>query len=495
MTADNRLDSIFGIAEQFSRIEAFAASSDEVCLGAHRLEGNYYGDAGYRAQLSMTRAGFPCSPLRNVANVFWPGSCGSYSEFHRTYVEDRDAGVLFLTTADMLQGRFDSPRYISRVLSFAGLKIQPGCMLISGSGTIGNTVIATDDFAGAYVSHDAFRVTPNNHNDLGMLYCFLQSNAGQFLLTRNKSGGVVEHIYEHDLNTLVVPMLPYPLRKELTRLIDDSCKLRVNSNRLRDEAETAVAHQNYLDQIELRSNELSFATQANEVTVAGEGRYKGAIRLDVTAHHPQTVEIRRKIAKRPHKTLGAVAEVLYIGKVFRNFIDDETRGVPLVSGKDLVQYRFKAHKVLSILDKNHIDKCRVKRGWILLSRSGNVGRTAMVHRNYEGYVASEHILRICPHTEVIDPYYLCAFLSSSYGQLQLKALQYGSVIITMSKEQLGSVVVPIPKDKGESIGNLVRAAYDSQAEARASEDRAISLFEEAIRRGRSYVEAEWGAEY
>src|SRR5581483_1117590 len=105
MTVEDPLASAFGIAEQFSRIEAFAASSEEVCSGAHRLEGNYYGDAGYRAKQSMLRAGFPCGPLQDVATVFWPGSCGSYSEFHRTYVDDKDAGVLFLSTADMLQTR------------------------------------------------------------------------------------------------------------------------------------------------------------------------------------------------------------------------------------------------------------------------------------------------------------------------------------------------------------------------------------------------------
>jgi len=72
---------------------------------------------------------------------------------------------------------------------------------------------------------------------------------------------------------------------------------------------------------------------------------------------------------------------------------------------------------------------------------------------------------------------------------------YGSVIPRLREFQFDSIAIRVPDDKGEAIDAIITTAFDLRAKARAAEDQAISLLEEAITRGRSYVEAEWGTEY
>ena len=504
MTGESQTNAAFAIAEEFSQIEAFAASSEEVCSGAHRLEGIFYGDAGYRAKQAMIRAGFPAAQLSEVACVYWPGSCGSYSEFHRTYVDDKEAGVLFLTTADMLQARFDSPRYVSRALTFSGLKVTPGCILISGSGTIGNTVIATEEFAGAYVSHDAFRVTPKCSGDLGLLYCYLQSEAGQFLLTRNKSGGVIEHIYEHDLNTLSIPVLPRNLRHELTRLIDKSCSLRVNANRILDDAQEQLQRCCYLPDIKSFTpkpalNEESSAEMfiASSKARFSEGRGFGELRLDAAYHTPAAMSLRRSILSSD----GGV-ELRHVAKSIRRsalrqrtYVDERVLGVPLIGGKELMHWRQNGTKFLSKALTRNLAKEVVGEDWTLVTCGGTLGRTMFVHRNFEGWCASEHVMRIAPDQVKCFPGFVYAFMASPYGQVQIAQRIHGSVISQIRDFEIGTIAIRIPQDKGELVHDSVVSAFDLRADARIEEERAIRLFEEAVRRGRAYVEAEWGTEY
>src|SRR5262249_11428883 len=138
--------------------------------------------------------------------------------------------------------------------------------------------------------------------DLGMLYCFFQSQAGQFLLTRNKSGGVVEHIYEHDLNTLNVPLLPRAFREELNLLIVKSCDLRVKANRMLDDAQEQVQRSCYLPHLKSFAPTPSFGIDsAAEMFVASaNARFPashgfGEIRLDATYHHPLAIAITKYI--------------------------------------------------------------------------------------------------------------------------------------------------------------------------------------------------------
>ena len=108
---------------------------------------------------------------------------------------------------------------------------------------------------------------------------------------------------------------------------------------------------------------------------------------------------------------------------------------------------------------------------------------------------SQDVMRVIPDPTQVFPGFLYAFLASPFGQVQIMQRGYGSIIPRLREFQFHSIAVRVPDDRGEAIHDTVVRAFDLRAEARASEDRAISLLEDSVRRGRTYVEAEWGAEY
>ena len=458
-----------------------------------RFEAGFFASEGYRAVDAMHHSGFDVETIGDYSQVRW------FGPFARKYVTDPNHGCPFLTSSTMMEARPRAEKLVSikHTKHLEALKIYENDILISCSGTIGNSVLCTKDVDGWACSQDAIRVTVNEPDHLGMVYCFLQSPIGQFLIQKSQTGSVVRHIYEADVTGLPIPRLPRALREVLTHLIKKASSLRVEANRLLNEAEEAVyAHtltkrpssKQNIDGPEVSSESLR--------RLRSTGEYKGNLRLDATAFRPATQKLRYSLIDSGSESLGKlVSEVLYIGKVYRIPIDDADRGAHLLSGKDLVFIRPEKDKVLSVLNSAHIRRCLLKRGMILVSRSGTPGRVSIVHRNYEGFVGSEHILRIVPNDNRLDPYYLYAFLSCEAGQQLMGSLVYGSVILTLSKEQLESIPVPIPPDGGRTIGNLTRNAFDARADAEEAEDQAFNLFMTAVTQGRNKIESEWGGEY
>ena len=97
----------------------------------------------------------------------------------------------------MMAAKLAPRNFLSTALTpnWSDFWFDEGTILVSCSGTIGNVAICTRDFHQVAVSQHAIRVDPTADIDRGVLYAFLLSELGQFLITRNKSGSVIESIY------------------------------------------------------------------------------------------------------------------------------------------------------------------------------------------------------------------------------------------------------------------------------------------------------------
>jgi type I restriction enzyme S subunit len=195
-------------------------------------------------------------------------------------------------------------------------------------------------------------------------------------------------------------------------------------------------------------------------------------------------------------TLGSVLQGVRNSSLRKRiYVENAAQGVPLIGGKQLMQWRQMGVKFLSKALTRNLSKETLQEGWTVVSCGGTLGRALYVHRNIDGWAASQHVMRLIPDKSKVFPGFLYAFIASPYGQAQILQRLYGSVISEIRDFQFKTIAVRVPADKGEAIHDTVVQAFDVRADARAAEDQAIGLFEEALRRGRSNVEAEWGAEY
>ena len=126
----------------------------------------------------------------------------------------------------------------------------------------------------------------------------------------------------------------------------------------------------------------------------------------------------------------------------------------------------------------------VKKNWLLVTCSGTIGRLALVSEYWYGWTATNHLLRIIPDEDKINPGYLTAFLLSTYGQVQFQRLSYGGVVdeIGEAGELFNEILILKPKDKTieEKIGSLVVSAYTKKDKANQIEQEAIKQLEKTL---------------
>ncbi|MEI2583848.1 restriction endonuclease subunit S [Scytonema sp. PRP1] len=138
-------------------------------------------------------------------------------------------------------------------------------------------------------------------------------------------------------------------------------------------------------------------------------------------------------------------------------------------------------KYISNTKTNKIERWIIKSGWVLVTCSGTIGRVAVSSYHQDGWAASQHILRIIPQENVTHPGFLAAFLSTPYGQHQLKAKIYGGVVDELTAEDTEMILIPdVRYSEQLGIGETVVRVYELRDEANALEDEAIAELEAII---------------
>lgn len=487
---------VFGLLKPYSKADIFVRPASAVLRGARRLEAGFYGSAGYRALKAMEKSGFKIGRVGDVAGVRW------FGPFARTYVEDPSAGIPFLSSSEMLSAMLAPKNCLSKALTpnLDRLLVGEGTILVSCSGTIGNVAIGTKDYDGFAVSQHAIRVDPINDVDRGMLYVFLLSELGQFLVTRNKSGSVIESIYANDIESLPLLSLPRRLKQEISERIQQACDLRVKANATLLEADAQITE---VANPRLGSRTLSpknrpvpcFVPSASEVYRARES--EGYARLDSAYYEPSILELRDRLrAAGAVRLTEVVLGVVLIGKTFVKGVQkvDGNFGIPYFTGKELFKNRPLPETFITCRRRAVIDRLIVRRGMTLITCAGTVGKVMYVSRALDGSAVTHDAIRVVPGTDLHSGY-VYAYLASPVGHSQLVRCTYGSVIPRLYRTHVEGILIPRLKDGGSEIGRLVDQAFDLRDKALEIENAAVETFLATLKRGRSAVEQEWGKEY
>ncbi len=480
----------------YSKADVFVRPASAIRAGALRLEAGFYGSQGYRAVQAMEDSGFQIERVGQHAKVHW------FGPFSRTYVNDPAHGTPFLSSSDMMAARLETQNYLSNALTrdLSRLMVAEGTILVSCSGTIGNVCYCTSDYNGHAVSQHAIRVDALEQEYRGLLYVYLLSGLGRFLITRNKSGSVIESIYAEDVERLPLPLLPKRLRQRINEDIVKTSRLRVEANRLLKEAERRVQMDFGLPDINTfqqgldNGHAITFSINAADKLCVGEF---GQLRLDATFHSLTVERIRDAITARSKGArVKDVAQGVYRSSLrMRHYVDEKEYGIPMIGGKQMMHTRPEGIKHLSSLLTRNIKHEKILPGTCLVTCGGTVGRALYAHRNYEGWVASEHIMKIVPNKDIVAPGYLYAFMASPFGSKLIEALMHGSVIPQIRDFEFGDMPICVPIDRGYAIHDLVEQAFDLRADAKDKEDGALDLFMSAVQSGKLVTEQKWGWEY
>ena len=205
---------------------------------------------------------------------------------------------------------------------------------------------------------------------------------------------------------------------------------------------------------------------------------EGGRRLDCNPYMSGALEAREKLKElsvtKDRLENVVIPKGIYKGKLLKRiFISSRENGTLFLTTSGMMKADLSNEPLLVKTIANSDLGCFVKKGMILVSAAGMIGRMTYCGRMHEGAFACSDILKIMADENRIQPGYLYAFLSSKYGLPLLTSGTYGAIIQHINEEHVAPI--PIPRFSNElesSIANFIDSAAESRSES-------VRLLEEA----------------
>lgn len=158
--------------------------------------------------------------------------------------------------------------------------------------------------------------------------------------------------------------------------------------------------------------------------------------------------------------------IFYPGRHKRNYVENSKDSVPFYSGTQILQIRpfdLKYQPINYMPASKHF----VNKDWILITRSGSTGRVVMVTDTIANTMVSEHVIRVICDANLIDPYYVYAYLATDQiGKVLLEKGIYASVVDHITPNFVATIPIPrLSPEKEKEIADKVRNSEKKRDEA------------------------------
>lgn len=150
----------------------------------------------------------------------------------------------------------------------------------------------------------------------------------------------------------------------------------------------------------------------------------------------------------------------FVRSRFKRIYVEKGEGIPFYQPSSITEVYPKPTKYISEKTDVNIDALKVKKGMLLMSVSGTIGKCSIVGRTLDDKVFSHDLLRLTGKNEY-DTGYIYAYFCTQIGQQILQTNNYGAVIQHIEPEHLKNIIIPNATDLiKRKIHNLVVESYD-----------------------------------
>lgn len=419
-----------------------AINLQEVFETNYRLEAAVYSIEGrqIRRDLELCKWGIVHLGDEFIEEAFYLG------RFKRIYVEEKN-GVPFILPSQMTEVSPKASKFISPTtdIDIESTRVERGQVLLTRSGTIGVVSYVSKTLENQSLSDDVIRIKATEYP--GYIYTYLKSRVGRLLVETNNYGAVIKHIEPAHLNAIPIPNPSSVIKQEIHNLIEESFKLRDESNELLDAAQVLLKEALELPSIEVLHKQ---ANQFDETV--GVLNYSVPLseihsRLDGSYYVPVVEVIEQYLERTAREVVklgdSRISQSVILPGRFKRVYVEEGAGVLFIGGKQLYELYPSNKKYLSI--SKHTEQIKneltIKEDMILITRAGTPGNTVLAPRHWDGWTITDNIISLVPGSNCIAGY-LYAWLSSDYGQELIHRLVCGSVVSYLEKEHILQVCVP-----------------------------------------------------
>ena len=202
------------------------------------------------------------------------------------------------------------------------------------------------------------------------------------------------------------------------------------------------------------------------------------LRLDVESYGIEARNAHRRLMSGKYAPVficgnNGLASAYVCGRFKRIWV--EKSDYPIYQPSSIADLNPVPDGYISYNTRTNIEKLRLRKGQVLLSCSGNVGKTAYVSKTLDGLIFSHDLIRIeCINPD--DAGYLYAYFKSDVGSKVVASNTYGTVITHIEPEHLEKVPIPdAPIELKKKVNDLVVKSYELRDESNDLLDEANRL--------------------
>ncbi|MFO7885812.1 MAG: restriction endonuclease subunit S [Desulfobacteraceae bacterium] len=186
-------------------------------------------------------------------------------------------------------------------------------------------------------------------------------------------------------------------------------------------------------------------------------------RFDAEYYKPEYLEAEKFLSRLQGIKLRTACSKIDVGHVGPMVHHYTTNGIPLLQTQNVKEFFLKDEHIVKITPDFHstLIKSQVRKGSILIARSGSFGSAAIYLENE--IINSADIIIVEINNPRIDPLFAVAFMNSKYGSNQLIRFASGGVQGHVNLRILENYFLPIFDDSiQKKINNIIQKAYNSK---------------------------------
>src|SRR5690554_2462950 len=212
--------------------------------------------------------------------------------------------------------------------------------------------------------------------------------------------------------------------------------------------------------------------------------FNNKMRLEANAFNLEAKVAKEKIISNKYGIVhlwskNGLVETAYHRPRFKR-IYVERKEIPFYQPSSITEVYPKPSKYISAKTETNLESLRVKKGMLLMTVSGTIGKVSIAGKKLDNQVFSHDMLRLIGKGKYDTGYIYCYFLTYT-GQNILQSNNYGAVIKHIEPEHLQNIIIPnAPETLKKEIHELVMESYDLRDESNDLIDKAESILYEEL---------------
>jgi len=441
---------------------------------SRRIDGRHYLNNDALLSSVMVENEDKCLPLSECALAFNP------PVFKRQFCQDTEKAVQYFQSSDVPSAKERSNVFINKAQAKRiNASVKENQILITGFGTIGNVRLASRLQEGVAYANNVCRVEVKENHKYGFIYAFLASRYGRAQMNKNASGSVVRYIESPGIRKILIPAFTDEKQQQIHLLIKQSAEMRVEANRLLEEAE-----KRFLDRLRigLSANKKFQVASKNIIQLATSFQK----RIDAPAFLNKGIQIIKQLKENDFEFISLKECKVSVSRpgIFKR-IYVKVDGFPYIKGSELeLTNPFNNCVYLSKKKTPFLNELTFCQNQILITCAGSVGNVRIITKEFEDLkaIGSQDIIRIeCQDNDLFSNEYIFAYLRLPFVFDFIQSLKYGSVIERIEPFHVDQIPVLIPtKDFSERITKIIQKYKENIYNAFIKENQAIQLIEKEI---------------